>query len=146
MKLNRKYNQEIIFRTRVIATGIEPISGIQITGIPDHYIEDVRLENIRLIFKGGGAEADAARVPPELEKDYPEPARAGIMPGYGLFARHVRRLELANIRMGFETQDLLPVMVCTDIDELEIDNCMAQTAKFNSVNGLVIGNSPTLQK
>ncbi len=141
-----------IIISKVIATGIEPMSGIQITGIPDHYIEDVRLENIWLTFKGGGTQEDAARVPPELANDYPEPSRAGIMPGYGLFARHVRHLEIANVRVGFETQDLRPAMVCVDVDGLEIDNFKAQlasdvlAAKFEAVKSLVIRNSPVLQK
>ena len=60
-----------IFISNVIATGIEPMSGIQITGIPGQPIEDVRLENIRLVFKGGGTAEDAARVPKELGAGYP---------------------------------------------------------------------------
>ncbi len=138
-----------ILISNVIATGIEPMSGIQITGIPGHYIEGVRLQNIWLTYKGGGTQADAARVPPELETDYPEPSRAGIMPGYGLFARHVRNLELADIRVSFEAQELRPAMVCIDVDGLEIDNFKAQVAsgvpaaKFDSVKGLLIRNSPT---
>lgn len=140
-----------ILISNVIATGIESMSGIQITGISGHSIEGVRLDNIWLTFKGGGTQADAARVPPELETDYPEPSRAGIMPGYGLFARHVRNLELANIRVGFEAQDLRPAIVCVDVDGLEIDNFKAQlasgvpAAKFETVKGLVIRNSPVLQ-
>ena len=127
------------------------MSGIQITGIPGHYIEGVRLQNIWLTFKGGGTQADAGRVPPELEADYPEPSRAGTMPGYGLFARHVRNLELADIRVGFEAQELRPAMVCSDVDGLEIDNFKAQVAsgvpaaKFETVKGLSIRNSPVLQ-
>lgn len=137
--------------SNVIATGIETMSGIQITGIPGYYIDGVRLENIRLVFKGGGTQADAARLPPELETDYPEPSRAGIMPAYGLFARHVRDLELADIRVSFETQDLRPAIVCVDVDGLEIDNFKARlasgvpAARFESVKGLVLRNSPALE-
>ena len=77
------------------------MSGIQITGLPGQPIEGVRLENIRLVFKGGGTKAQAARVPPELGTGYPEPG-SGMMPAYGVFARHVRDLELANIRLSFD--------------------------------------------
>jgi polygalacturonase len=138
--------------TNVIASGIEPMSGIQITGLPGHCVEGVRLENIRLIFNGGGTKKDAARVPKELDIGYPEPNKIGIMPAYGVFARHVRDLELANIRMSFENEDLRPAMVCIDVDGLEIDNFKAQvandvsTAKFEDVKRLVIRNSPMLLK
>ncbi len=138
--------------SNVIATGIEPFSGIQITGMPGQYIEGVRLENIRLVFNGGGTKENAARVPPELGTTYPEPRRVGVMPAYGVFARHVRDLELANIRMSFENEDLRPAMVFIDVEGLEIDNVKAQLAKdvtsarFEEVKQLVIRNSPMLLK
>lgn len=140
-----------ILISNVIATGIDPMSGIQITGLPEQPIEGVRLENIRLVFKGGGTKEDAARVPPELGQGYPEPGRIGIMPAYGVFARHVRDLELADIHVSFEQEDLRPAMVCSDVNGLEIDNFKAQlapgvaAARFESVKDLSIRNSPVLQ-
>ena len=136
--------------SNVIATGIDSRSGVQIMGLPGYDIEGVRLQNIRLQFTGGGTEADAKRHPPELEKDYPEPKRFGVMPAYGLFARHVRDLEIADFRVGFDKEDLRPSMVCVDVDDLEIDNYKAQVARkvpaarFDGVGGLVVRNSPVL--
>ena len=140
-----------IFISNVIATGIEPMSGIQITGLPEQPIEGVRLENIRLVFNGGGTRTNALRVPPELGTMYPEPGRIGVLPAYGVFARHVRGLELANINVSFDKEDLRPAMACVDVDGLEIDNFKAQlapgvpAAKFNSVNHASIRNSPVLE-
>ena len=73
------------------------------------------------------------------------------MPAYGLFARHVKDLELANIRFSFDSEDLRPAMVCEDVDGLEIDDFKAQladgvsAARFKDVKGLVIRNSPMLE-
>jgi len=134
----------------VIATGIEPTSGIQITGIPRQPIEGVRLENIRLEFQGGGTRAQAANLPPELGAGYPEPGRLGVMPAYGLFARHVRDRELGNVNLSFEKMDLRPPLACLDVDDLEIDNFKALlmrgmlAAKFVAVKNAVIQNSPVL--
>jgi hypothetical protein len=139
-----------IFISNVIATGVEPMSGIQITGLPEQPIEGVRLENIRIVFNGGGTKEHAARVPPELGTMYPEPSRIGILPSYGVFARHVRDLELANVRVSFEKEDVRPAMVCVDVDGLEIDNFKAQladgvpAARFEDVKRLVVRNSPVL--
>jgi len=139
-----------ILISNVIATGCEPMSGIQITGLPEHPIEGVRLENIWLVFQGGGTKEDAARVPKELGTGYPEPRFIGTMPAYGVFARHVRDLELANIRVSIEKDDLRPAMVCVNVDGLEIDNFKAQLAdgvtpaRFEDVKRLVIRNSPVL--
>jgi hypothetical protein len=134
--------------SNVIATGIARDSGIQITGLPEHPIEGVRLNNIWLEFEGGGTEEHAAIVPPELGTGYPEPR--GRMPGYGVFARHVRNLELSNIRVSFVTEDRRSPIVCVDVDGLEIDNFKAQLAagvtpgRFEQVKGLVVRNSPVL--
>ncbi len=140
-----------ILISNVVATGIDRMSGIQITGVPGHPIEDVRLENILLVFNGGGTKEDAARVPPELDRGYPEPRRIGVMPAYGLFVRHARRLELADIRVGFEKEDFRPAMVCTDVEGLEVDHFQAQLAagvvpaRFEGVKGLVVRDSPVLK-
>jgi polygalacturonase len=139
-----------ILISNVIATGCEPMSGIQIEGLPEQMVEGVRLENIRFVFKGGGTKEDAARVPKELGAGYPEPKNLGTMPAYGLFARHVRDLELANIRFTLDNEDLRPAMQCVDVDGLEIDHFKAQVAdgvspaRFEGVKGAVIRNSPLL--
>jgi polygalacturonase len=141
-----------IFISNVIATGVDPMSGIQITGTARQPIEGVRLENIRIIYKGGGNKEDAARVPPELGTGYPEPSKLGVMPAYGLFARHVRDLELANIRLSFENEDLRPAMICADVNGLEIDNFKAPVAdevpvaRYENVRDVVVRNSPELEK
>ena len=74
------------------------------------------------------------------------------MPAYGVFARHVKDLELANIRLSFEKDDLRPAIACVDVDGLEIDNFKAQVtpgvpmAVFAAdVKGVTIRNSPGLE-
>ena len=140
-----------IFISNVIADGVDKLSGIQITGLPEQPVEGVRLENIRLTSKGGGTAEDAARIPKELGNGYPDPNRLGIMPAYGIFARHVRDLELANIHLDFRTSDLRPAIQCADVDGLEIDNLKAQLTAgvpaavlAGDVRGVAIRNSPVL--
>jgi polygalacturonase len=138
-----------ILISNVIATGVGVSSGIQITGLPEQPIEGVRLENIRLEFVGGGTKEDADRVVPELGTGYPEPR--GTMSAYGVFARHVKGLELSNIHTSFVKEDVRPAIVAIDVDGLEIDNFKAQVSagvsptKFEDVKNLVIRNSPGLQ-
>jgi hypothetical protein len=138
-----------ILISNLTADGVSANSGIQIFGLPEQPIEGLRLENIRLICQGGGTEEQAAKMPPELNTGYPEPR--GVMPGYGVFARHVRGLELANITLSVENEDRRPAMVCADIDGLEIDNFKAQlgqgvaAAKLDGVKNLVLRNSPVLK-
>jgi hypothetical protein len=137
--------------SNVVASGVSSNNGIQITGLPEQPIEGLRLENIRFICNGGGTKAQADVVPPELGTGYPEPR--GVMPGYGVFARHVKGLELANINFTSDKEDLRPVLVCADVDGLEIDNFKAQLGQdvaaaklLDGVKGVVIRNSPVLDK
>ena len=138
--------------SNVIADGVSKMSGIQIMGLPEQPLEGIRLENIRLISKGGGTAADAALVPKELGTGYPEPGKMGTLPAYGVFARHVHDLELANINVSFATNDLRPAAAFADINGLEIDNFKPQVADGvpaavlgSDIQGLVIRNSPLLE-
>ncbi|RPH33415.1 glycoside hydrolase family 28 protein, partial [bacterium] len=138
--------------SNVIASGVDTMSGIHITGLPGRPVEGIRLQNIRLSYKGGGAKADADRVPPELDRGYPEPRRIGITPGYGLFARHVNGLELSDVHLEFEQEDLRPAIVCVDVDGLEIRHFKAETAsgvpvaRFENVKGLLVRDAPDIEK
>jgi polygalacturonase len=141
-----------ILISNVIADGVDKISGIQIMGLPEQPIEGVRLENIRLTSSGGGTTNDAAIVPKELGGGYPEPGIIGTLPAYGIFARHVRNLELADIRLNFQTTDMRPAAAFVDVDGLKIDNLKPQVAEgvraavFSpDVRGVTIRNSPELE-
>jgi polygalacturonase len=138
--------------SNVTADGVSANGGIEIFGLPEQPIEGLRLENIRLVCKGGGTEEQANKKLPELGADYPEPRGGlGVMNGYGVVARHVRGLELANINLSFEKAEKRPAMVCSDVDGLEVDNFKAQVgdgvaaAKMDGVKNIVIRNSPVLK-
>jgi hypothetical protein len=86
-----------------------------------------------------------------LGDGYPEPSRIGVMPAYGIFARHVSNLELANVHVSFEREDLRPAMACIDVDGLEVDNFKAKLAdgvpgaRLREVRNIVIRDSPALK-
>lgn len=141
-----------ILISNVIADGVEKMSGIQISGLPEQPIEGVRLDNIRLVSVGGGAASDAMIKPKELGDGYPEAHNIGTMPAYGVFARHVKDLELANIHVSYATTDLRPAAAFSDIQGLEIDNFKPQlqnsvkAAVFSGdVTGVTVLNSPAIE-
>lgn len=67
-----------IIISNVIVHNADPKYGSIISGIPGHDIEDVKLHNIRIYYKGGGTKEQAALEPPEKEKDYPEPVMFAV--------------------------------------------------------------------
>ncbi|MES2439953.1 MAG: glycoside hydrolase family 28 protein [Verrucomicrobiota bacterium] len=155
-KRNRTPDRESVSRMRnilisdVIITGASRTSGIHIAGLEEQPLEGLRLQNIRIVYEGGGTKEQANLIPKELGRGYPEPTE--VMPAYGLFARHVKGLELANITFSSLKDDFRPAIQCVNVKGLEIDNLKAQLAdgvaasKFENVPDPVIRNSPILQR
>jgi polygalacturonase len=141
-----------ILISNVIADGVGKMSGIQIMGLPEQPIENVRLENIQLTSRGGGTQKDAAINPKELGAGYPEPGYIGTLPAYGVYARHVKDLELANIRLDFQGNELRPAAAFAEVQGLTVDYLKTQTADgvkpavfAEDVRDLTIRNSPGLE-
>ena len=86
-----------------------------ISGIPGHYIEDVKLSNILVLHQGGGTRQDAAIQPPEIENVYPDPNRFGPMPAHGFFIRHVKGISMRDVELKYIKEDLRPPMLLEDV-------------------------------
>lgn len=101
-----------------------PPSGILITGVPDHPITRLTLENIDIDLAGGGTAENARQVVPEAIDKYPEVKTFGpLVPAYGVWARHVQGLKLINIHFTLNRNDLRPAFVCEDGKDIEISRC-----------------------
>lgn len=100
-----------------------------ISGIPDNYIEDIVLDNIRIVYKGGGTKEDALLTPPENEAVYPEPWMFGTIPASGFFIRHARNVELNNIQLSFMAPDYRPSLWLDDVDGCRLLNYRAKIQK-----------------
>jgi polygalacturonase len=91
-----------------------------ITGIPGHYIEDIKFNNILVLHQGGGTKEGAAVQPPELEDVYPDPNRFGPLPAHGFFIRHAKRIEMRDVEIRPMTSDLRPAFVLEDVSGIEL--------------------------
>jgi len=119
-----------------------------ISGVPGHDIEDVKLNNIRIFYSGGGTKEQAAIIPPELENGYPEPRMFGLIPAYGFFLRHVKGIELNDVQVSYLKEDLRPAFHLQDVKDVEFNHVKAQHAAnvptfvLNSVENLMVQASP----
>lgn len=94
-----------------------------ISGIPGHDIEDVMLSNISIWYKPINPVVD--KIPefvPEYEKAYPEPQKFGIIPSYGFFIRHVKNIEMNNVKIAFLEKETRPAMILIDVKGIELHN------------------------
>jgi polygalacturonase len=85
-----------------------------ISGIPGHPIEDVKLSNLVIQHKGGGAKMESAL--PEKEKEYPEPKMFGPTPAHGFFIRHVRGIDVSDVKIIAENADARPAVVLSQVE------------------------------
>jgi polygalacturonase len=142
---------------------------IQIMGLPGHPIQDVTLDNIRVLYEGGLSLEDVKEQPndlvvgifsnwtdaatrnsdpnqndlsneeasgprqdpfavPERAHAYPEPSIFGLLPAYGLYARHVQGLTALNVQFGFRRADSRPAIVLDDAQGVDFDRVKASVA------------------
>jgi polygalacturonase len=114
--------------SNLVVYNADPRYGSIISGVPGHDIEDVRLNNIRIYYQGGGTKAQADLVPQEGEKAYPEPRMFGDIPAYGFFVRHVKGLEMNDVQVSFMKDDMRPALILSDVKGAEFNNLKAQHA------------------
>lgn len=95
-----------------------------IVGLPGHSIEDVVLENIKIVCPGGGkqeiAGSDPLRQVPENPSDYPEFSMFGELPSWGLYVRHVGGLVLRNLQLSSTRKDYRPACVFDDVGHITV--------------------------
>lgn len=109
-----------------------------LNGLPDHPIEDIRLNNISIYYQGGGTKKQAEVKVPEKNKAYPEPSMFGTLPASAFYIRHARNLKMNHIDICFDKADERPSIVLDDVhsidwNELDIQN-VGQTSSFSLTN------------
>ena len=137
----------------VVAYNADPRYASIISGIPGHDVEDVRLSGIRIVYRGGLTLAQVAQQPadlvntfffrtsggvplrapydtPELEKWYPEPSMFGLIPAYGFFIRHAKRIHLNDVDLSYMKEDNRAAFVLDTVEEIEFQHCKATTANL----------------
>jgi putative nucleotidyltransferase with HDIG domain len=104
------------------AAGVAPDQGIFIAGLPGHPIEDVVLSNIRIRYAGGGTAEQAGREVPEMEGGYPEPHLFGVLPSWGLFARHAANLVVRGMDLRTDDVDERAAIALDDVSGARISD------------------------
>jgi hypothetical protein len=103
----------------VQAVGVDNV-GCSITGLAEHPVEDITLENIRIQFEGGGKADLIDREVPENEEEYPEYKMFGTLPAYGFYVRHADDIRFDNVELEYEKPDARPAFVFDDVKNLSL--------------------------
>jgi polygalacturonase len=137
--------------SNVVVYDADPRYASTISGIPGHDVEDVKLSDIRILYRGGLTLDQVAAQPaamvnsffyratggvpprepyatPEREKEYPEPSMFGLLPAYGFFIRHAKGIELNNVEVGYMQEDRRPAFVLDTVRGIDLNHVKAQKA------------------
>lgn len=138
--------------SNVLVEGVDKMCAIQIFGLPEQPLEAVSLSNITIKSNGGGSSEEAARVPKELGTGYPDPAGKPTMPAYGVYARHIKDLEMSNITFSYKNEDLRSAAIFVNVEGLKLDKFNAQVVKGakvadfkDNVRNVKVFNSPDVK-
>ena len=132
----------------LVAHNVAAQSGILISGLSTNAIEDLSLSNIFIDYVGGGTKEQGERVVPEFEKDYPEPRNFGVIPAWGMWARHVKNLTVHHVEFRVAAEDLRPTVILDDVTDATIDHAKlphapgAAAIGLKNVSGLIVQSSP----
>jgi len=114
--------------SNVVVYNAEPRYGSIISGIPGHEVEDLKLNNITMFYRGGGTREQATLEPPEEETKYPEPTMFGDIPAYGFFIRHVKGIEMNNVDVRYLKDDLRSPFLLNGVRDAGFTHVKAQHA------------------
>ena len=130
--------------SNVVAIGAK--QACPLTGIPDHALQNITLDNIQIAFVGGGTAAQTSVSVPEEERKYPEATMFGTLPSYGLYCRHVEGLRLRNTHLTLQAPDYRHALVLDDVSRVVIDSLEADRSagaeaalRFRGVRKALIG-------
>lgn len=95
-------------------------------------IENVVLEEIDLLVKGGNPSSDADSTPRELGvgqfnlRNLAEDNRASKIPAYGYYVRHVNGMTIQNCSINLEKEDGRHAIVCDDVKDIRIEDVVTK--------------------
>ncbi|MFO8080847.1 MAG: glycosyl hydrolase family 28 protein [Armatimonadota bacterium] len=99
-------NAEVAHQLRV-----RPVETSFVSGLEDHPVRNVLLEDIRIAHPGGGSEELALIDVPERPEAYPAARMFGTLPAWGLYLRHAENVTLRDIRLELGSFDGRPPLV-----------------------------------
>ena len=102
-----------------------------ISGVPGHFIEDIKINDVYFHQLGGGTKDMAGLQPEEKADGYPEPRMFGTLPAHGFFIRHVKNIEFGNVEIASEKPDARPAFWLQDVDGADFFRIKTQVAEHS---------------
>ena len=96
-----------------------------ITGLPGSPLENISLENVKIVYRGGGKKLLDAGSP--LPEETPI-KKLGPLPASGFYIRDAKGITFRNVAVAFESADQRPVIAAVDVEGFVLEQFNARTA------------------
>jgi hypothetical protein len=115
-----------------------------ISGLPESRLENIKLENVRIVFPGSGNQQLSDSVP----------YRGGgkqQLPASAFYIRQAAQVLLRNVQVGFDKPDARPALVASDVNEFKLEGfkCDAsprvEMLRLEKIANFSVRNSPGLK-
>lgn len=94
-----------------------------IIGLPNVYAENITLKDITFSDMGTGRLKDSRVVLPEVPRAYPENRMFGLVyPSSGLYLRHVKGLEVNNLKLSLRNTDYRPAIFMDNVVDTKLNS------------------------
>lgn len=123
-------------------------SAIAIESVDGAEIENVKLENIEIVCPGratrGMAYMSVSRLKdvPENEKGYPEFTMFEELPSWGFYVRHVKGIQMHNVKLRLQEDDFRPAFVFDRVSDVRLSGI---SLPENKKEGQVVLRQTNLQ-
>lgn len=117
-----------------------------ITGLPGSPLENISLENVKIVYRGGNKGLDGASpLPGETSVK-----KLGPLPASAFYIREVKGMTFRNVAVAFERADPRPAVAAVDVEGFVLEQFDARTAaggrlRLNKIADLSVRNCPGLQ-
>jgi polygalacturonase len=118
----------------------ETLLASSITGLQGDEVRNVTLRNMRIESVMPSRSEWVGRAVPEKESAYPEARMFGMLPTWGLYARHARDLRLDRLTFTAKAAEERPTILFDDVDGAQIAG-LASTAISGEMPIVSLANS-----
>jgi hypothetical protein len=99
---------------------LRPAETSFVSGLPEHPVRNVLLEDVRISYPGGGTQEESQIEVPERATVYPNAGMFGRLPAWGLYLRDAQAVTLRDWRLVLQTPDGRPPVMNQNLEETQL--------------------------
>ena len=123
-----------------------------IIGLKDNPVQNVTIENVEIVYPGGGDPTyakvglDELDKVPEMPKAYPEFSQHKELPAWGFYVRHANNINFRNIKLTARKADYRPAIVYDDVQGGSLQKIKVNEPKYGKKPTIYTNNCSSIKR